>query len=76
MKIKLSKSQWEEMGKKAGWMKKAKIADAGNKYNLIDLKTHKTLDTKWMTHQQHVESNRSLKDSGFNQRWDRIQDNS
>lgn len=22
MKIKLSKSQWEEMGKKAGWMKK------------------------------------------------------
>lgn len=26
MKIKLSKSQWEEMGKKAGWMKKAQEA--------------------------------------------------
>jgi len=25
MKIKLSKSQWEEMGKKAGWMKKAQF---------------------------------------------------
>jgi hypothetical protein len=26
MKIKISKSQWEEMGKKAGWMKKASLA--------------------------------------------------
>jgi len=29
MKIKLSKSQWEEMGKKAGWMKMAIINDDG-----------------------------------------------
>lgn len=26
MKIKLSKSQWEEAGKKAGWIKKAQVA--------------------------------------------------
>ena len=25
MKIKLSKSQWEEMGKKAGWKKEAQV---------------------------------------------------
>ncbi len=26
MKLKISKSQWEEMGKKAGWMKTAAVA--------------------------------------------------
>ena len=30
MKIKLSKSQWEGIGKKAGWMKKAKIIQDKN----------------------------------------------
>ena len=29
MKIKLSRSQWEGIGKKAGWMKKAVINDDG-----------------------------------------------
>lgn len=27
MKFKISKSQWEDMGKKAGWMKKAQFSD-------------------------------------------------
>ena len=73
MKIKLSKSQWEEMGKKAGWMKAAKNEDIGFKYKLIDLKTYEVLDTQWMTHSEHVTRNRSLSDNGNNQRWDRVQ---
>lgn len=65
------------MGKKAGWMKKAQnlqSLDEGHKYKLVDLHTYETLDTAWMTHQEHVTRNRSLQDSGFNQRWNRIPD--
>ena len=74
MKIKLSKSQWELVGNKAGWMKSAKNEDVGFKYKLIDLKTYEVLDTKWMTHEEHVTRNRSLRDNGNNQRWDRIKE--
>lgn len=34
MKIKLSKSQWENIGKTAGWMKKAEIDELFNQYNM------------------------------------------
>jgi hypothetical protein len=77
MKIKMSKSQWTEMGRKAGWIKKSQnlqSLDNTRKYKLVDLHTYETLDIKRMTHQEHVESNRSLKDSGFNQRWERIRE--
>lgn len=40
MKIKISKSQWEEMGKKAGWMKKAVHQDELLKNEIMSYPPH------------------------------------
>jgi hypothetical protein len=37
MKIKMSKNQWEGIGKKAGWMKSAQLNNVDTRKKLVDM---------------------------------------
>jgi hypothetical protein len=71
-KITMSKNEWQQIGKQAGWVK---IADSEARlYKLVDGRTYKTLDTKTMTHQEHVELNRWLRENGHDEEWKMVKD--